>query len=43
EHLKAEYAITTRNMPFDQSNLPTDTCPICGKPTKCKIYFAKAY
>jgi prolyl-tRNA synthetase len=43
EHLKAEYAITTRNMPFDQSDLPTETCPICGKPARCKIYFAKAY
>ena len=43
EHLKAEHAITTRNMPFDQSDLPTETCPICGKPAKCKIYFAKAY
>ena len=43
EHLKADHAITTRNMPFDQSDLPTETCPICGKPAKYKIYFAKAY
>ena len=46
ENLKAETAITTRNMPFDQTPIG-DTCACCGKKLKDGegkvIYFAKAY
>lgn len=42
EKVKAELGATTRNMPFDQTPVG-DTCPICGKPGKVVMYFAKAY
>lgn len=42
EKLKAEHSATTRNMPFDQTPID-DVCPICGKPGKHVMYFAKAY
>jgi len=34
---------TSRNMPFDQSGMPSKTCVCCGKPAKKLMYFAKAY
>jgi prolyl-tRNA synthetase len=34
---------TSRNMPFDQSGMPSETCVCCGKPAKHLMYFAKAY
>ncbi|MDL2318260.1 proline--tRNA ligase [Eubacteriales bacterium OttesenSCG-928-A19] len=42
EKLKTDLSGTTRNMPFDQTPVG-DTCPICGKPGKHVMYFAKAY
>ncbi|HML46548.1 MAG TPA: His/Gly/Thr/Pro-type tRNA ligase C-terminal domain-containing protein, partial [Clostridia bacterium] len=42
EKIKAELGATTRNMPFDQTPVG-DICPICGKPGKVVMYFAKAY
>lgn len=40
--VKEETRATTRNIPFNQ---PTEegTCVVCGKPSKRKVYFAKAY
>jgi prolyl-tRNA synthetase len=40
--VKEDTKATTRNIPFDQ---PTEegTCIVCGKPSKRKVYFAKAY
>ena len=40
--VKEDTKATTRNIPFDQ---PTEegTCVVCGKPSKRKVYFAKAY
>ncbi len=34
---------TSRNMPFDQDGMPSETCVCCGKPAKKLMYFAKAY
>ena len=33
---------TTRNIPFDQPH-EEGTCIVCGKPSKRKVYFARAY
>ncbi len=33
---------TTRNIPFNQPS-EEGTCVVCGKPSKRKVYFAKAY
>jgi len=40
--VKEDCKATTRNIPFEQ---PTEagTCIVCGKPSKRKVYFAKAY
>jgi prolyl-tRNA synthetase len=40
--VKEDTKATTRNIPFNQ---PTEegTCIVCGKPSKRKVYFAKAY
>jgi len=40
--VKEEAKATTRNIPFKQ---PADegTCIVCGKPSKRKVYFARAY
>jgi prolyl-tRNA synthetase len=40
---KEKFNATTRNMPFDQTQLPNEVCPICGKKAVKTIYFAKAY
>ena len=39
---KEETKATTRNIPFDQPN-EEGACVVCGKPSKRKVYFAKAY
>ena len=43
DEIKDRFNATSRNMPFDQSNMPSDTCVCCGKPAKKIMYFAKAY
>ena len=43
EAVKEKFNASTRNMPFDQSALPSETCVVCGKPAHKLIYFAKAY
>ena len=43
DKVKELYNASTRNMPFDQSNMPSDKCVVCGKPAEKLIYFAKAY
>ena len=40
--VKEEAKATTRNIPLDQ-NFEENTCIVCGKPAKRKVYFAKAY
>ena len=40
--VKEEAKATTRNIPFDQPD-KEGTCIVCGKPSKRKVYFAKAY
>jgi prolyl-tRNA synthetase len=40
--VKEEAKATTRNIPFDQPE-QEGTCIVCGKPSKRKVYFAKAY
>lgn len=40
--VKEEAKATTRNIPFDQPE-KDGTCIVCGKPSKRKVYFAKAY
>ncbi|MBP6178457.1 MAG: proline--tRNA ligase [Anaerolineales bacterium] len=40
--VKEENKATTRNIPFDQPK-EEGTCVVCGKPSKRKVYFAKAY
>jgi prolyl-tRNA synthetase len=40
--VKEDTKATTRNIPFDQSE-GEGTCIVCGKPSKRKVYFAKAY
>ena len=39
---KEEAKATTRNIPFNQSE-QEGTCIVCGKPSKRKVYFARAY
>ena len=41
--LKEETGLTTRCMPFEDNEPLGDVCPICGKPAKKVMYFAKAY
>lgn len=41
--IKEKTNATSRNMPFDQSDMPSDVCVCCGKPAKKIMYFAKAY
>lgn len=44
EHVKAEYGITTRCMPFElQDQAEGHVCACCGKPAKKMIYWARAY
>jgi len=40
--VKEETKATTRNIPFNQPE-QEGTCVVCGKPSKRKVYFAKAY
>src|SRR5512141_1004256 len=40
--VKEDTKATTRNIPFDQP-AEEGTCVVCGKPSKRKVYFAKAY
>jgi prolyl-tRNA synthetase len=40
--VKEDTKATTRNIPFDQPS-EGGTCVVCGKPSKRKVYFAKAY
>lgn len=40
--VKEEAKATTRNIPFNQPE-KEGTCVVCGKPSKRKVYFAKAY
>ena len=40
--VKEEAKATTRNIPFDQPD-KEGTCIVCGKKSKRKVYFAKAY
>ena len=42
EKVKADTTATSRCMPFDQSAIG-DTCPVCGKPAKHLVYWAKSY
>ncbi|MGI6240186.1 MAG: proline--tRNA ligase [Christensenellales bacterium] len=43
EAVKEKFNASSRNMPFDQSDMPADTCVVCGEPAQKLIYFAKAY
>jgi prolyl-tRNA synthetase len=40
--VKEETKATTRNIPLNQPD-GNGSCIICGKPSKRKVYFAKAY
>ncbi len=40
--VKEDCKATTRNIPFEQPS-EAGTCVVCGKPSKRKVYFAKAY
>jgi len=40
--VKEEAKATTRNIPFDQPDTE-GTCIVCGRPSKRKVYFARAY
>jgi prolyl-tRNA synthetase len=40
--VKEDAKATTRNIPFNQPE-GDGTCIVCGKPSKRKVYFAKAY
>src|SRR5512139_3909269 len=40
--VKEDTKATTRNIPFEQPS-EGGTCVVCGKPSKRKVYFAKAY
>ena len=43
DHIKETTNASSRNMPFDQSDRPSDVCVCCGKSAKVTMYFAKAY
>ncbi len=43
DEIKDKFNASTRNMPFDQSEMPSETCVCCGKKARKLIYFAKAY
>lgn len=42
ERVKQDTSATSRCMPFDQTPVG-DVCPVCGKPAKHLVYWAKAY
>ncbi|MFT3895170.1 MAG: proline--tRNA ligase [Anaerolineales bacterium] len=41
--VKEDTKATTRNIPFDKQPTEEGVCVVCGKPSKRKVYFAKAY
>jgi prolyl-tRNA synthetase len=41
--IKEQTGATSRYMPFDQSDMPSDACVYCGKPAMKLMLFAKAY
>jgi prolyl-tRNA synthetase len=41
--VKEDTKATTRNIPFANQPDKEGTCIVCGKPSKRKVYFAKAY
>ena len=43
DEIKEKTSATSRNMPFDQSDIPSDVCVCCGKKAEKLMYFAKAY
>ncbi len=42
DKIKEDTNATARCIPFEQEHLG-DVCPVCGKPAKMVVYFAKAY
>ena len=43
QKIKEKYGFTTRCIPFDDQNLISETCPVCGKKSSVNVYFAKSY
>ena len=43
DEIKDKFNASSRNMPFDQSGIPSETCVCCGKKAHKLMYFAKAY
>lgn len=43
DEIKERFQATSRNMPFDQSGATDGVCVCCGKKSKHRIYFGKAY
>ena len=41
--IKADTTVTSRCMPFDDTELISDKCVCCGKPAKHLVYWGKAY
>ncbi|MGI6173679.1 MAG: proline--tRNA ligase [Christensenellales bacterium] len=41
--IKEKMNATSRNMPFDQKDFPSETCVCCGKKAQKLMFFAKAY
>ncbi len=41
--IKEKTGATSRNMPFDQTDRPSDVCICCAKPATKTMFFAKAY
>ena len=42
EKIKADLAVTSRCIPFEQEKL-SDTCVMCGKPATKMVYWGRAY
>jgi len=42
EKMKADYAITSRNIPFKQEQVG-DACLVCGKPSDCMVIWGVSY
>ena len=42
DKIKAELAVTSRCIPFEQENI-SDVCVCCGKPAKKMVYWGRAY
>ncbi len=43
EKIKADFAVTSRCMPFNDKERIAETCVCCGKPAKKLVYWGKAY